>query len=120
MRGKLIRRRDWLCGLLRSPTVGGAGLERQSDPLISYLVRGEMIVSDAAVVLDGGSGNLTVHPLLCVVSPPRPELDGKRNTIPATTMTQAAMMMMVLWFMLLNRHRSLVDLYSLSPPPRTE
>ncbi len=64
------------------------------------------------MVLDAGILNLTVHALLRAVSLLSPEADARTNTMPATTMTEVAMMMAVRF--ILDRHRSLLVLYSLS------
>jgi len=71
-----------------------------------------MLVCAPAVVLDAGIVNFTVHALLGVVPLPPPEVDARRNTIPATAMAQATMMMALRF--ILNRHRSLFVLYNLS------
>ena len=55
------------------------------------------------MVLDAGIVNLTLHALLGVVALPPPEADARTNTIPATRITQAEMMMALRF--ILNRHR---------------
>ena len=64
------------------------------------------------MVLDAGIVNVTVQALLGVVPLPPPEADARTKTIPATTITQAAMTMALRF--ILNRHRSPFVLYNLS------